>query len=60
MTRRQGRSLLPADRFLEFLEFLIEKIGYSAYLKEQIRAELKRAGETVTQMTVLQGAIRDL
>ncbi len=53
----KGRSLLPADRFLEFL---IEKIGYSAYLKEQIRAELKRAGETVTQMTVLQGAVRDL
>ncbi len=53
----KAQSLMPAERFLEFL---IDKVGYSSYLREQIRAELKRAGETVTLMTVLQGAIRDL
>ncbi len=53
----KAQSLLPAERFLEFL---IDKVGYSSYLGDQIRAELKRSGETVTLMTVLQGAIRDL
>ena len=57
ITDLKAQSLLPPERFLEFL---IEKVGYSSYLKEQIRAEIKSAGETVTQMTVLQGAIRDL
>lgn len=51
------QSLLPPERFLELL---IEKVGYSSYLKEQIREELKRAGDPITQVTVLQGAIRDL
>ena len=53
----KAQSLLPAERFLEFL---IDKVGYSSYLRDQIRAELKRAGDTATLMTVLQGAIRDL
>jgi hypothetical protein len=51
------QTLLPAERFLELM---IEKVGYSSYLKEQIRAELKKAGDPITQITVLQGAIRDL
>ena len=51
------QSLLPAERFLEFL---VDKVGYSSYLKEQIRAELKSAGDPITQVTVLQGVIRDL
>jgi hypothetical protein len=53
----KSQTLLPPERFLDLL---IQKIGYSSYLKEQIRAELKRAGDPVTQVTVLQGAIRDL
>lgn len=53
----KAQSLLSAERFLEFL---IDKVGYSSYLREQIRNELKAAGEAVTQITVLQGAIRDL
>jgi hypothetical protein len=53
----KGQSLLPAERFLDLL---IDRIGYSSYLKEQIRTELKSAGDPVTQITVLQGAIRDL
>jgi hypothetical protein len=51
------QTLLSPDRFLELL---IQKTGYSSYLKEQIRNELKKAGDPVTQITVLQGAIRDL
>ncbi|HJU05779.1 MAG TPA: hypothetical protein VJ692_11565 [Nitrospiraceae bacterium] len=51
------QTLLPPERFLDLL---VQKIGYSSYLKEQIRAELKRAGDPVTQVTVIQGAIRDL
>lgn len=50
-------ALFPGERFLETL---IDKVGYSAYLKERIRAEITKTGEPVTQATVLQGAIRDL
>ncbi|TKB73421.1 MAG: hypothetical protein E8D45_09335 [Nitrospira sp.] len=53
----KNKSLLPAERFLDLL---VDKIGYSPYLKDQIRAELDRAGNPVTQITVLQGAIREL
>ncbi len=50
-------SLLPAERFLELL---VDKVGYSSYLKDQIRGELKSAGDPITQITILQGVIRDL
>jgi len=50
-------ALLPGERFLEIL---IDKVGYSDYLKDRIRAELKKTGDPVTQATVLQGVIRDL
>jgi hypothetical protein len=53
----KGQSLLPAERFLEVL---VDQIGYSSYLKDQIRAELQAAGDPTTQITVLQGAIREL
>ena len=51
------QSLLPAERFLELL---VDRVCYSSYLKDQIRNELKSAGDPVTQITVLQGAIREL
>ena len=53
----KAQSLLPAERFLELL---IDRVGYSSYLKDQIRKELKSSGDPVTQITVLQGAIREL
>ena len=53
----KAQALLPAERFLDVL---VEKIGYSSYLKEQIRNELKTSGDPHTQITVLQGAIRNL
>jgi hypothetical protein len=53
----KAQSLLPVERFLDLL---IDRVGYSSYLKEQIRTELKASGDPVTQITVLQGAVRDL
>ena len=53
----KAQSLLPAERFLDLL---VDRIGYSSYLKNQIRTELKSSGDPVTQLTVLQGAIREL
>ncbi len=50
-------TLLSSERFLELL---VDKIGYSSYLKAQIRSELQIAGDPMTQITVLQGAIREL
>lgn len=50
-------TLLPGERFLEIL---IAKVGYSEYLKQRIRAELKKTGDPVTQATILQGAVRNL
>ncbi len=51
------QSLLPAERFLDLL---VDRVGYSSYLKDQIGTELKSSGDPVTQITVLQGAIREL
>lgn len=53
----KANSLLPPERFQDYL---LDKLGYSSYLKDLIRNELKTAGDAVTQITVLQGAIRDL
>lgn len=53
----KSKSLMPPERFLDLL---VEKLGYSSYLKDQIRGELDRAGNPVTQITVLQGALREL
>lgn len=53
----KAQTLLSSERFLELL---VEKIGYSSYLKTQIRSELQIAGDPMTQITVLQGAIREL
>ena len=53
-----SRPLLQLSE--RFLELLIDRVGYSSYLKDQIRKELKSSGDPVTQITVLQGAIREL
>jgi len=53
----KGQSLLPAERFLNLL---IDRVGYSSYLKDMIRDELTSAGDPMTQIIVLQGAIREL
>ena len=53
-----GRADEPRPQ--EFLDLLIDRVGYSSYLKDQIRNELKATGDPTTQITVLQGAIREL
>jgi SOS response regulatory protein OraA/RecX len=53
----KAKALLPGERFLELL---IEKLGYSEYLRQRIREELKKTGDPVTQATVLQGIVRAL
>ena len=53
----KAQSRLPAERFLDFL---INRVGHSSYLKDQIRAALQSSGDPVTQITTLQGAIREL
>ena len=53
----KAQTLLSSERFLDLL---LDKIGYTSYLKDQIRTVLQASGDPMTQMTVLQGAIREL
>ena len=53
----KAQTLLSSERFLDLL---LDKIGYTSYLKDQIRNELQATGDPTTQITVLQGAIREL
>ena len=53
----KAQSLLPVERFLDLL---IDRVGHSSYLKDQIREALKSSGDSLTQITMLQGAIREL
>ena len=53
----KAQALVPGERFLEVL---LDKVGYSDYLKERIRIELKRTGDPGTQATILQGIVREL
>ena len=53
----KAQTLLSSERFLDLL---LDKIGYTSYLKDQIRTEHQASGDPMTQMTVLQGAIREL
>ena len=46
---------LSPDRFLDVF---IEKVGYSSYLKDQIKQELTNGGDPATQAATLQQAIR--
>ena len=57
LSELKTHTLGPGDRFLEIF---IDKVGYSNYLKERIREELKKTGDPVTQATVLQGIVRTL
>jgi len=53
----KAQSRLPAERFLDLL---VDRVGHTAYLNDQIRAALQSSGDPVTQITTLQGAIREL
>ena len=43
-----------------FLEFFLDRIGYSSYLKDQIKAELLRIGDSSQQMSMLRQSIQEL
>ncbi len=53
----KAKSSLSVERFLALL---VDRVGYSSYLKHQIHAELKSSGDPLTQITVLQSAIKEL
>ena len=53
----KAQTLLSSERFLDLL---LDKIGYTSYLTDQIRTDLHASVDPITQMTVLQGAIREL
>jgi SOS response regulatory protein OraA/RecX len=57
LSELKAQTLIPGERFLEIF---IDKVGYSNYLKERIREELKKTGDPITQATVLQGIVRTL
>jgi len=44
-----------ADRFLSVL---LDKVGYSSYLKEQIQSELVKGGNTSAQISALQQSLQ--
>ncbi|MCA9473621.1 MAG: hypothetical protein MRJ96_07930 [Nitrospirales bacterium] len=47
----QGHATATADRFLSIL---LEKVGYSTYLKEQIQSQLEQGGNVSAQISALQ------
>ncbi len=53
----KDKSLMAPEKFLTLM---VDRVGASSYLRDQIMIELKSAGDPVTQATVLQGVIRDL
>ncbi len=44
----------------QFLEFFLDRIGYSSYLKDQIKAELKKIGDSSQQMSMLRQSLQEL
>ena len=43
-----------------FLEFFLDRIGYSSYLKDQIKAELNKIGNASEQLSMLRQSIQEL
>ena len=44
----------------QFLEFFLDRIGYSSYLKDQIKAELLKIGDSAQQMSMLRQSLQEL
>ena len=42
------------------LEFFLERVGYSSYLKEQLKAELLKIGDSAQQISMLRQSIQSL
>ena len=43
-----------------FLELFLDRIGYSSYLKDQIKAELGKIGNSSEQLSVLRQSLQQL
>ena len=43
-----------------FLEFFLDRIGYSSYLKDQLKAELKKIGNSSEQLSMLRRSLQEL
>ena len=44
----------------KLLEFFLDRVGYSSYLKDQIKAELAKLGEPPKQISTLRQSILEL
>lgn len=51
------KSAMLGDKFLEFF---LDRVGYSSYLKEQIQAELRKIGNSSDQISMLRQSIQEL
>lgn len=43
-----------------FLEFFLDRIGYSSYLRDQLKAELQKVGDSSQQMSLLRQSLQEL
>lgn len=43
-----------------FMELFLDRIGYSSYLKDQLKAELEKIGNSSEQLSMLRQAIQQL
>ncbi len=43
-----------------FLEFFLDRIGYSSYLKDQLKTELGKIGHSSEQLAMLRQSIQEL
>lgn len=44
----------------KLLEFFLDRVGYSSYLKEQIKAELAKLGDPPKQISTLRQSILEI
>ena len=51
----RAKTALSPD---EFFRLLVEKVGYSSYLQEQIQQEVKNGGNLASQMSAIQQILR--
>ena len=51
------KSMLSDD---PFLEFFLDRIGYSSYLKDQIKAELLKVGDSSQQISGLRQSLQEI
>lgn len=51
----RDHAALPPDKFFPIF---LDKVGYSSYLQEQIRQEVREAGDLTPQMSAIQQFLR--